>query len=149
MKNEWCMYRKNRYFVDIYVYVCVCMGVCIWGDLIMKRTLNSVCATTTFLCSQSLLVPRKWNGFLSCFFLSLPPSFSRSTTSLVLITAVPQSTPLSSVSVWESIFEERKRERAWSMASIVPGPVKVDCGKIRLGKRLVHRRLGRTCSPLL
>lgn len=104
------------------------MRMYVWDELVMKRTLNSVYATTTFLRSQSLLVPRKWSGFLSCFSPSLYLSLRFSFDSLVLITAAPQSTPLSSpVSVWESLFPKRKKERkAWSMASItMSGPAKV------------------------
>lgn len=84
----------------------------------MKRTLNSVCPTTTHS-ARSLPALRKQNGLPFRFPLStyLSPSSFRSTRPLILITA-PQSTPLSSQYRSEKVPQERKSgERVWPASS--------------------------------
>lgn len=116
----------------------------------MKRTLNSVHATTTSLCSQSLPVPEKverlsiplfpFSPFVFLTFDSLSCFNHGSATKYAIVFA--------SIGLRKHLRrEEKERERQRKHGQHLAGPAKVDCGKIRLGKRLVHRRLGRTCSP--
>lgn len=113
----------------------------------MKRTLNSVYPLRLFRLEKLRSLPAL-RAFHSAF-LFLPISFAiffPFDSPSYFNHGAAKHTIVFTVSVWEST----SREKEWSMASItVPGPMKADCGKIRLGKRLAYRRLGRTCSPLL
>lgn len=112
----------------------------------MKRTRNSVYAALPILQPasrnrSSLLYP----AFLPSLFsyLAFLPPFD----SPACFNHGRGSMPLSSQYRFEgSIFEGAEYGR-YSVP--LPGPAKVDCGKIPLGKRPAHRRLGCTCSLLV
>jgi len=112
----------------------------------MKRTLNSIYATLLFsILANSEKTERSspYLAFLHCFSL-LPFSLSSCCHSkdACFNHDAAESMPLSLQYRFEGNIFER------NAASIVPGPAKADCGKIRLGRRPVHHRLGCTCSFL-
>lgn len=106
--------------------------------------------STRFACFQSLPASREDGAafsiplFITPFF--FPPSSRRHSASpLVLITA-PQRVCYCLCSIGLRKVSSRERDAACIFPLL--GPTKADCGKIRLGKRPAHRRLGRTCSLL-